>query len=143
MPVFAINEARTSTCSPPTVLIVDDEPAITETLSLILQRAGYQSIIAHSGEEAVEQAKTSRPDALVCDIILPGIGGIEAARLIRARCPECQIILITGNTLNAELLEITRNGELEVLTKPFHPEELIEKLGKQTIADSRCEMAAA
>lgn len=143
MPVFAINEARTSTCSPPTVLIVDDEPAITETLSLILQRAGYQCIIAHSGEEAVEQAKTSRPDALVCDIILPGIGGIEAARLIRARCPECQIILITGNTLNAELLEITRNGELEVLTKPFHPEELIEKLGKQTIADSRCEMAAA
>lgn len=143
MPVFVINEARPSTSSRPTVLIVDDEPAIAETLSLILQRAGYRTMIAHSGEEAVERARTSPPDALVCDIVLPGIGGIEAARMIRARCPKCQIILVTGNSLDAELPDIARSGEFEVLTKPFHPEELIEKLGKQKIAESRREMAAA
>lgn len=143
MPVFAINEARTSTLGPPTVLIVDDEPAIAETLSLILQRAGYRTIIAHSGEQAVEHAKTSPPDALVCDIVLPGIGGIEAARTIRARCPECRIILVTGDSLNAELPNITRSGEFELLTKPFHPVDLIEKLGKRTVAESRRKMAAA
>lgn len=58
-------------------------------------------------------------------------------------CKFGQGILVTGNSLNAELPEMVRSGEFELLTKPFHPEDLIEKLGKQTIAHRRREMAAA
>ena len=116
-----IDEARRNRT--PTVLVVDDEAAITETLSLILKRQGYRVRIAHTGEEAVEQARASAPDALVCDIIMPGITGIEAALQVRALCPDCRIILISGAIISTELLERARadGNEFEVLAKPFHP----------------------
>ena len=144
MPMLRIEEAGTSRKkSQPTVLIVDDEPAIATTLSLILQRAGYKTFIARTGEEAVERARISVPDVLVCDIILPRTNGVEAAREIRALCPECQIILITGNPLNEELNENIRTGGFEVMTKPFHPTTLIEKLRERMAADTRREKPAA
>ena len=143
MPLLRIAEAGTSRKSQPTVLIVDDEPAIATTLSLILQSAGYKASIARTGEEAVEQAKISPPDVLVCDIILPRTNGVEAAREIRALCPECQIILITGNPLNEELRDKIRTSEFEVMTKPFHPTELIEKLRERMAADTRREKPRA
>src|SRR5690348_14208449 len=104
----------------PTVLIVDDEAAITETLSLILERHGYRVRIARRGEEAVEQARASAPDVLVCDIIMPGITGIEAALRVRALCPDCRVILISGAMMSTELLERARaEGNLfDVLAKP-------------------------
>ena|SRR5579863_1283561 len=123
----------------PTVLIVDDEAVITETLSLILKAHGYPTRIARTGEEAVEQARTSAPEVLVCDIILPGITGIDAAVQIRALCRDCRIILISGAVLSAELLERARadGNHFEVLAKPFHPSRLLELLRDDTpLADA-------
>ena len=118
----------------PTVLIVDDEAVITETLSLILEAHGYPTRIARTGEEAVEQARASAPDVLVCDIILPGITGIDAAIQIRAVCSDCRIILISGAMLSTELLERARTdgNHFEVLAKPFHPSRLLELLRDDT-----------
>lgn len=124
----------------PTVLIVDDEHAITETLSLILEGHGYRTRIARTGEEAVEQARASAPDFLVCDIIMPGISGIEAAVQIRALCSDCRIILISGASISAELLERARadGSDFEVLAKPFHPSLLLELLRSDTPRASSC-----
>jgi CheY-like chemotaxis protein len=123
-----INEALRKQA--PTVLIVDDVAAITETLSLIVQRHGYQARVAATGEDAVEQAKASAPDVLVCDIVMPGITGIEAALQIRALCPSCRIILISGAMMSAELLERASDdgNEFEVLVKPFDPNLLLDLL---------------
>jgi|SRR5690348_9217963 CheY-like chemotaxis protein len=114
----------------PMVLIVDDEVSITETLSLILQSHGYRTRIARTGEEAIEQAKASAPDVLVCDIIMPGMTGIEAALQIRALCSDCRIILMSGAILSTELLDRARadGNHFEVLAKPFHPSKLLEFL---------------
>lgn len=125
----------------PTILIADDEASIAETLSLILEAHGYRTVIARTGEEAVEQARASAPDVLVCDIIMPGISGIEAALQVRALCPECRIILISGAMLSAELLEKARadGNEFEVLAKPFHPTRLIDLLrGDTSLASASC-----
>jgi DNA-binding NtrC family response regulator len=70
-------EARSKV--PPTILIVDDEPSVANSLSLILQHHGYNCIVARTGEEAVELARSTPPHALVCDVIMHGINGIEAA----------------------------------------------------------------
>ncbi|HKR27697.1 MAG TPA: response regulator [Terriglobales bacterium] len=114
----------------PTVLIVDDESSIARTLSLILEAHGYRAAIARSGDEAVEQARASAPDVFVCDIVMPGISGIEAAIQIRTLCPECRIMLMSGNTVSTELLDQARarGHEFEVLAKPFHPTRLMEWL---------------
>lgn len=119
-----------STTLPPTILIVDDEPAIANTLSLILEHHGYRSIVARSGEEAVELARSTPPHVLVCDVIMHEMNGIEAARQIRSLCPECRIILMSGNVNTTQLLEDARSAgdEFQILVKPFHPTELINKL---------------
>ncbi|HKR27729.1 MAG TPA: response regulator [Acidobacteriaceae bacterium] len=88
-----------------TVLIADDEATITQTLSLILERNGYRTVVAPTGEEAVQLVRASAPDVVISDIIMPGITGIEAAIQIRALCPECRILLISGETISEELLE--------------------------------------
>lgn len=125
-----IDEASGRSTSPPTILIADDESAIARTLSLILEAHGYHSIIAHSGQEAVEQARALAPHVFVCDIVMPGISGIEAAIQVRALCPECRILLMSGNTVSTELLDQARaqGHEFEVLAKPFHPSRLLEWL---------------
>lgn len=126
----------TSTGKQPTVLIVDDEVSVAETLSLILQAHGYQTIVAHSGESAVLLAREAAPDALVCDIVMPGMSGIETAIEIRGLCPVCRILLISGQMLSDELLDKARadGHDFEVLAKPFHPNLLIERLRGGTLA---------
>ena len=115
---------------PPTILIVDDEPAIANSLSLILEHHGYRCIVADSGEQAVELARSTPPHVLVCDVIMHEMNGIEAARQIRSLCPECRIILMSGNVNTTQLLEHARSAgdDFEILAKPFHPAELIDKL---------------
>ncbi|HXE56351.1 MAG TPA: response regulator [Tepidisphaeraceae bacterium] len=121
-------EARSSI--PPTILIVDDEPSIATSLSLILEHHGYRSMVARTGEEAVQLARSTPPHALVCDVIMHEMNGIEAALQIRALCPECRIILMSGNANTTQLLEDARSAghQFEVLAKPFHPTRLIKRL---------------
>ena len=123
-------EAEARSSIPPTILIVDDEPSIANSLSLILEHHGYRSIVARTGEQAVELARSTPPYALVCDVILHEMNGIEAALQIRALCPECRIILMSGNANTAQLLEDAHSAghQFEVMAKPFHPTQLIEKL---------------
>lgn len=121
----------TTQSQPGWVLIADDEAAITQTLSLILERNGYRTVVAPTGEEAVQLARASAPDVVISDIVMPGISGIEAAIQIRDLCPECRILLISGETVSAELLEQARSlgHEFEVLAKPFPPDRLLDWLG--------------
>lgn len=112
------------------VLIVDDEPVITDTLSAILRAGGFDATGVYSGQSAVDTARTLRPDILVSDIIMEGVNGLEAAIQIRKLLPRCRIILISGAPLNSELVgDARRRGhEFEMLAKPFHPKTLLSKL---------------
>jgi CheY-like chemotaxis protein len=83
----------------PKVLVVDDEPIIADTLTMILATSGYDSRPAYSGEMALEMARSFKPDPLITDVVMPGISGIEAATKIR-----------------------------ELLAKPIEPVDLIAKM---------------
>jgi CheY-like chemotaxis protein len=130
MSLLGTPRPETSTTQRPTVLVVDDEENIARTLSMVLNRHGYHTEVAHNGEVAVELARRFKPDWVLCDILLPGINGIQAALQILELYPECPIILMSGNNDSMELLRQARSDGhyFDVMTKPFHPRDLIEKL---------------
>ena len=125
-----MNEAATGTEARPRVLVVDDERIIAETLGIILRKSGFDTAVAYDGQEAVDKAETWRPDALVSDVIMPRMNGIDAAIRIAALLPACRIVLLSGQAVTADLAHQARlNGHyFEILAKPVQPQELIDRL---------------
>ena len=92
----------------PKVLVADDERVIADTLSIILNQAGFEATAVYSGEKAVETAKTLKPDMLISDVIMTDMNGIDAAIKIRGMLPSCKILLFSGQAATADLLERAR-----------------------------------
>ncbi|HEY3926771.1 MAG TPA: response regulator [Candidatus Koribacter sp.] len=112
------------------VLVVDDEQVIADTLSIILNKAGFDASPVYTGTAAVESARNMKPDLIISDVIMPDMNGIEAAIQIRAFLPGCKILLFSGQAATADLLESARakGHEFEILAKPVHPQDLLAKL---------------
>ena len=116
--------------SKPRVLVADDEQVIANTLAIILNQAGFEARAVFSGEKAVEALDSFQPDMLISDVIMTGMTGIEAAIIIRARMPNCKILLFSGQAATADLLEKAgaQGHQFEILAKPVHPTDLLAKL---------------
>jgi DNA-binding response OmpR family regulator len=114
----------------PTVLIVDDESTIADTLTEILNVNGYAATAAYDGEEAIETALVKPPHMLISDVMLPGMNGIELATIMRRIFPECKVLLFSGHTQTSELLSSTNGSghHFELLSKPIHPADLLKRL---------------
>jgi CheY-like chemotaxis protein len=115
----------------PKVLIADDECVIADTLVLILKQNGFEATAVYSGENAVEVARTLRPDAFISDVIMAGMSGIDAAIRIQEMLPLCKTLLLSGQTITSDLLDLARNEGyyFEIIAKPVPPEELLRWLG--------------
>ncbi|MFZ0632597.1 MAG: response regulator [Acidobacteriaceae bacterium] len=105
------------------ILIVDDEPAITETLSLIFSRHGYEVRVAHSAEEAIDAIAVWAPDLAILDVNLPQMNGIELAIVLQANRPACRLVLFSGHPSTQTLMEeaAKKGSVFEILSKPVHP----------------------
>ena len=112
------------------VLVADDEHVIAETLAIILRRSGYEVLVVHDGQAAVQQAEIWKPQALLIDVIMPLLNGIDAAIQISSLLPGCRIVLISGQGATADLLHDAgeRGHFFEVLAKPVHPSEVLQRL---------------
>ena len=112
------------------VLVVDDEHAIAETLSLILAKSGFETAVAHDGREAVAKARSWRPDAIVSDVVMPLMDGIEAAIQILAFLPACKIVLLSGQAATSDLVRhAALDGHyFDIMAKPVHPADLLREL---------------
>jgi len=103
------------------VLVVDDDPLVAAFLSELIPTWGacYRVEVASSGEAAVEAVEQSPPDVVLLDVVMPGIGGIEALRRIRRSCPDLPVIVMTG--LGADLLSTAEeSGAYACIGKPFN-----------------------
>jgi CheY-like chemotaxis protein len=120
----------TSTKPKRRVLVVDDEQVIADTLSIILNKAGFDASPVYSGTAAVESARNIQPDLIISDVIMGDMNGIEAAIQIRSFLPSCKILLFSGQAATADLLESARakGHEFEILAKPVHPQDLLAKI---------------
>ena len=118
------------TIARPKVLVVDDERVIADTLAMILNQSGFESRAVYSGEGALELAQSYEPDMLISDVIMADLNGIDAAIRIRALLPNIKILLFSGQAATADLLEKARTQgyEFEILAKPVHPQDLLNRL---------------
>jgi CheY-like chemotaxis protein len=110
------------------VFVVDDEVQITQTLALILTREGFRVSAFNYPLEALESMKTTAPDLLISDIMMPQLSGVELAIRTSLSRPQCKILLFTAST--ADLLQHARaNGHnFRLLRKPVHPSELLQEI---------------
>jgi two-component system response regulator MprA len=110
------------------MLVVDDDPRITELLRRILAYEGYSVTIAASGDEALKRTLERPPDLIVLDIMLPGINGLEVARRLRAAGDNVPILMLTARDSVADRVEGFEMGADDYLIKPFAPEELLVRV---------------
>jgi len=113
-----------------TILVVDDERRIADTLAAIFQQAGYAARVAYNGEEALSCIAETEPSLVVSDVVKPGINGIELAKTIQTSHPKCQVLLFSGNADTQDLLNTAKQqGHVfEVLAKPVPPPLMLAKV---------------
>lgn len=113
-----------------TVLVIDDDRVLADTLSDILRKHGFKPVALYSGEEALELAARFRPDVVLSDIRMSRLDGIEAAKRIRALHPDCRIILFTAHTVTKALTRLIHGLGFEILPRPLHPELVLNALSR-------------
>jgi two-component system KDP operon response regulator KdpE len=111
----------------PRILIVDDEPEIRRALTVGLNDRGYRAHAVASGEEAIAAVEQSRPDVILLDLAMPGIGGIETCKRIRARWPVPIIVLSVMGDERDKVAALDAGAD-DYLTKPFGMEELLARI---------------
>ena len=112
------------------VLAIDDEPAMTEWLKILLEHAGYEVRTALIGTRGEELFKTWRPDAVITDMRLPDVDGIELVRKFKQIDSESEVIVITGQGNIPRSVEAVKAGAFDFLEKPIDAERLLDKLEK-------------
>ncbi|HEY8148919.1 MAG TPA: response regulator transcription factor [Vicinamibacteria bacterium] len=112
---------------PQTVLVVDDEPRIATIAADYLRHAGYAVLTAGEGTEALALARAKRPDLVVLDLGLPGLGGLEVARTLRAETA-VPIVMLTARVEESDRLLGLELGADDYITKPFSPRELVARV---------------
>jgi two-component system OmpR family response regulator len=113
---------------PVRALVVDDEPAISELVSMALRYEKFEVRIAASGRAAVAEAKEFNPDVIVLDIMLPDFDGLEVMRRIRADNADVPVLFLTAKDAVADrVVGLTAGGD-DYVTKPFSVEELVARI---------------
>ena len=110
------------------VLVVEDEENLREALSYNLQRGGYTVLTASDGETGVEMARQDSPDLVILDLMLPGLDGMDACRIIR-RQSEVPILMLTAKTEETDKVAGLEIGADDYVSKPFSMPELMARVG--------------
>jgi two-component system alkaline phosphatase synthesis response regulator PhoP len=110
-----------------TVLVVDDEKHIVQLVKLYLSNEGYHVEVAYDGQEALEKARSLRPDLIVLDLMLPGTGGLEVCRQLRQES-DVPIIMLTARDEPEDRVAGLELGADDYVTKPFNPRELAARV---------------
>jgi DNA-binding response OmpR family regulator len=112
------------------ILVVDDEEDILELVRFNLAREGYDLVCTMSGEEALEIARKEHPDLLVLDLMLPGIDGLEVAKILKndVKTKDIPIIMLTAKGEEADIVTGLELGADDYVTKPFSPRVLVARV---------------
>ena len=114
--------------STPSILVVDDEPYITDLLGAALRFEGFEVEVAQSGAEALDKARPSRHDLVLLDVMLPDLNGNEVCRRIRALGIDIPIVFLTAREATEDKVSGLTAGGDDYVTKPFSLEELVARI---------------
>lgn len=109
------------------VLIVDDEKPLAQMVATYLDRAGFSVTQAHTGPQALEEARRFAPDVIVLDLGLPGMDGLEICRQVRA-FSDCYILMLTARGSEDDKITGLTSGADDYITKPFSIRELVTRI---------------
>jgi two-component system alkaline phosphatase synthesis response regulator PhoP len=110
-----------------TILVVDDERQIAEIAGDFLRKAGFDVVTAYDGQAALQKARTEQPALVVLDLRLPGMDGLDVARMLRRDSP-VPIIMLTARVEESDRLRGLELGADDYITKPFSPRELVARV---------------
>ena len=112
------------------ILIVDDSPTELHLFRSMLEKNGFQTLVADSGEEGLRQARTAHPDCILMDVVMPGMNGFQATRKL-TRDPATSnipVIMITTKDQETDKIWGMRQGAVEYLVKPVAEKELVARI---------------
>jgi DNA-binding NtrC family response regulator len=110
------------------VLIVDDDKAFLQILAERMQNRGMEVSTAESAAEALKMLEKESYDAVLLDLMMPEMGGIEALQVMRKKQPEVQVIFVTGHPSVSKGVEAMKLGAMDFIPKPINMAELTEKI---------------
>jgi len=115
---------------PPKVLLVDDEPNILLSLKFLMQKEGYEVLVAENGDEAISIARQHLPDLVILDVMLPSPNGYEVCQTLRAEpgLTGTHILMLTAKSNPAEREKGLAMGADDYISKPFSNRELVDKV---------------
>jgi DNA-binding NtrC family response regulator len=112
------------------ILLVDDEEQFLKVLSQRLEGRGMKVDTSSSGEEALSKVKGKEFDAIILDLAMPGMSGMEALKRIRSENPDVQIIMLTGHGSVEKGVEAIKEGAVDFLEKPADMNKIMEKVAE-------------
>jgi DNA-binding response OmpR family regulator len=112
------------------LLVVEDDANVAAVLAETFQAEGHETAIEHTGAEALAAIERNRPDAVILDIVLPEIDGIEVLRRIRSTDATLPVIIVSGHGTSQRLEEARRLGVADIITKPAILKHFTEALGR-------------
>lgn len=109
------------------VLIVDDSPTEQHVLTQVLEKNGFETLVASDGEEAISMAETSQPDLILMDVVMPGMNGFQATRQL-SRNPDTSaipVVMVTSKDQETDRIWGLRQGAVDYLMKPVKQDDLL------------------
>jgi DNA-binding NtrC family response regulator len=118
----------------PRVFVVDDERIVASTLATILLHSGFEATAFTEPLKALKAAQAQPPDLLLSDVAMPLLSGIDLAIKVQELCPNCKVLLFSGQSASEELLEAARADgyRFDLIYKPVHPKDLLRKIQEVT-----------
>lgn len=121
------------------LMLVDDEERFLATTKKLLEKKGFNVVTAASGQEALNQLAEKKIHAVVLDVKMPGMDGIETLNKIKTRFPMVEVIMLTGHATVDTAVEGLKSGAIDYLMKPADIDHLIEKVKEAFQRVSRLE----
>jgi two-component system, OmpR family, response regulator MtrA len=110
-----------------TVLVVDDDTALAEMLTIVLSNEGFETVVCGSGDKALGMFRDKRPDIVLLDLMLPGMDGVDVCKAIRAESG-VPIVMLTAKNDTVDIVVGLESGADDYIVKPFKPKELVARI---------------
>ena len=116
--------------SPPTVLLVEDDPVILRLLEVNFELEGFAVLLAHDGAEGIELARSEAPDLIISDIMMPKVSGLELVAALKTdeATSAIPIILLSAKAQSSDVKAGMEAGADDYVTKPFEPLDLVDRV---------------
>ena len=115
------------------ILIIDDEEVIRESVSKTLTGAGYKTITASDLHEATQSIQKDKPDLIICDVMLPHLGGFEFVDRLKGDPEKGAIPIIMMTGMDRDILQMTVSNADAIITKPFSSQQILDEVKKHLV----------